>query len=44
MFIRKRHGKCCIILVYVDDLIITCDDVESIAELKEILNLYNKGS
>lgn len=38
MFIRERNGKCCIVLVYVDDLIITGDDVESIAEVKEILD------
>lgn len=38
MFLRERNGKCCIILVYVDDLIITGDDEDLIAEVKEILD------
>lgn len=34
MFIREKNGRCCIILVYVDDLIMNGDDEESITEMK----------
>jgi hypothetical protein len=38
MFIREKNGKSCIILVYVDDLLMTGDDEDSIREMKKHLD------
>lgn len=38
VFYKKNSTKICIILVYVDDLLITGDDEETIAKLKIALN------
>ncbi|XP_021713571.1 uncharacterized protein LOC110681754 [Chenopodium quinoa] len=38
LFLRTENGKTCIILVYVDDLIITGDDEETIASMKSKLD------
>lgn len=38
LYYRKRDGKLIILLVYVDDIMITGDYEEGIAELKKYLN------
>lgn len=39
LFVKARDGKLAIVLVYVDDLIITGDDVEEIRRTKENLSV-----
>lgn len=39
VFVKARDGKLAIVLVYVDDLIITGDDVEEIRRTKENLSV-----
>ena len=39
LFCRKESGKLCIILVYVDDLLITGDDIAYIEEIKKALDI-----
>ena len=38
LFCKEENEKMCAILVYVDDILITGDDIESIAQLKIELN------
>lgn len=44
MFTRERNSKCCIVLVYVDDLIITGDDVEVKEILDKAFSIKNLGN
>ena len=40
LFVKANGGKLAIVLVYVDDLIITGDDVEEICQTKENLSVH----
>ncbi|XP_039023546.1 uncharacterized mitochondrial protein AtMg00810-like [Hibiscus syriacus] len=42
LFIKRQQGKIALLLVYVDDLVITGDINELITELKKMLNSYFK--
>ena len=39
LFVKTRNGRLAIVLVYVDDLIITGDDEEEISQIKENLSV-----
>lgn len=47
MFIREKNGRCCIVLAYVDDLIISGDEEESISKVKihleKVFTIKNLG-
>ena len=40
LFLKKKNGKITCLIIYVDDMIITGDDEEEIAELRK--NLFNE--
>ena len=37
MFFKQRNGKKIILIVYVDDIILTGDDIEEMGRLKKVL-------
>ena len=37
MFFKQRNGKKTILIVYVDDIILTGDDIEEMGRLKKVL-------
>ena len=37
LFLKRRQGKVTTLIVYVDDMIITCNDTEEVAKLKKQL-------